>query len=311
MASLSGTSMEVNTAMKMRTFKRHIREGIKNIFRNGWMSVASISAVTVTLTLVGVFVALMLNLNHMAEQVEKDVEINVHIDRTAEDKEIKQLGAQIEELKQVDTVTFSSKDEELEKLVESMGEEGKSWELFEQDNPLNHTFIVKAMHPDNTKNIANKIKQYDHVEDVVYGKEVVERLFKFNNQARTIGLVLIIGLVFTAIFLISNTIKLTIMARSTEIGIMKLVGATNWFIRWPFFIEGMLLGLLGSIIPVSGVLVGYYYLDKNISPHITFKFAELLPFNPLAWQLSLMIIAIGVVIGIWGSMMSVRKFLKV
>lgn len=101
------------------------------------------------------------------------------------------------------------------------------------------------------------------------------------------------------------------MARSTEIGIMKLVGATNWFIRWPFFIEGMLLGLLGSIIPVSGVLVGYYYLDKNISPHITFKFAELLPFNPLAWQLSLMIIAIGVVIGIWGSMMSVRKFLKV
>src|SRR5699024_3616879 len=140
------------------------------------------------------------------------------------------------------------------------------------------------MHPDNTKTIANKINQYDHVEDNVYGKEVVERICKYNYQIRTIGLFIIIALVLTAIFLIYNTIKLTIMARSTEIGIMKLVGATNWFIRWPFFIEGMLLGLLGSIIPVSGVLVGYYYLDKNISPHITFKFAELLPFNPLAWQ---------------------------
>src|SRR5699024_9277437 len=106
---------------------------------------------------------------------------------------------------------------------------------------------------------------------------------KFNNQARTIGLVLIIGLVFTAIFLISNTIKLTIMARSTEIGIMKLVVATNWIIRWPFFIEGMLLGLLCLIITVSVVLVYYYYLDKNIRPAVTFKFAELLPFNPLAW----------------------------
>ncbi|HEX6593054.1 MAG TPA: permease-like cell division protein FtsX [Bacillota bacterium] len=297
--------------MKPRTLKRHLREGIKNIFRNGWMSVASISAVTVTLMLVGAFVALMLNLNHMAEQVEKDVEINVHIDRTAEEEEIQQLGKQIEEFKKVDTVVFSSKDEELEKLIDSMGEEGKSWGLFEQDNPLNHVYIVKALNPDETEHIANQVKKLDHVEDVVYGKEVVERLFKFNNQARTIGLILIIGLLFTAIFLISNTIKLTIMARSTEIGIMKLVGATNWFIRWPFFIEGMLLGLFGSIIPIAGVLTGYYYLDKNISPHITFKFAELLPFNPLAWQLSLMIVALGVIIGIWGSMMSIRKFLKV
>src|SRR5690625_806737 len=112
-------------------------------------------------------------------------------------------------------------------------------------------------------------------------------------------------------FLISNTIKLTIMSRSTEIGIMKLVGATNAFIRWPFFIEGMLLGLLGSMIPVTVILIGYYYVYTNIKDKIKFSFIELLPFNPFAWQLSLVILAIGTLIGIWGSVMSIRKFLKV
>lgn len=101
------------------------------------------------------------------------------------------------------------------------------------------------------------------------------------------------------------------MARSEEIGIMKLVGATNGFIRWPFFIEGMLLGVLGSILPITAVLAGYYYLDHNVSDKITYDFVELLPFSPFAWQLSLLILVIGAFIGVWGSVMSVRKFLKI
>lgn len=298
-------------AMKFRNIKRHFREGIKNVFRNGWMSIASIAAVTVTLILVGAFLALMLNLNQMAENIEEDVEISVHIDRTADDAQIKVLGKQIEQIDQVATVLFSSKDDELKKLIDSMGEEGRSWELFEQDNPLSHAFIVQAKHPNDTASIASKIESFDGVDEVIYGKDVVERLFQFNKYARTIGVVLIIGLVFTAIFLISNTIKLTIMARSREIGIMKLVGATNGFIRWPFFIEGMLLGILGSLIPIGVITGGYYYIDTNLSHQITFNFVKLLPFNPFAWQLSLLIISIGALIGIWGSVMSVRKFLRV
>src|SRR5690625_4387899 len=192
-----------------------------------------------------------------------------------------------------------------------MGDEGDSWSLFEQDNPLNHAYLVRAHEPEDIEGIAAKIEVLPIFEEINYGEDVVDRLFEFNKYARNIGLVLVIGLVLTAIFLISNTIKITIMARSTEIGIMKLVGATNGFIRWPFFIEGMLLGILGSAIPIGLILSGYYYLDTNVREQITFSFFELLPFSPFAWQLSFIILVIGTFIGMWGSVMSVRKFLKV
>src|SRR5699024_9752204 len=296
---------------KFRTVKRHIREGSKNIFRNSWMSIASIGAVTTTLILVGAFLIIILNLNQIADNIEGDVEINALIERTADAEEIKKLGKEIEQLGNVKDVAFSSKDEELQKFIDSMGEGGESWELFEQDNPLNHTYIVKPKDPDLTPKLADKIAAFDYVEKVNYGQEVVENLIQFNNYARNIGLVLIIGLVLTAIFLISNTIKLTIMARSKEIGIMKLVGATNGFIRWPFFIEGMFLGILGSIIPITAVLGGYYYIEQTVGDQGTYSFIEILPFYPFAWQISLFILVIGAFIGIWGSVMSVRKFLKV
>src|SRR5699024_8146065 len=196
-------------------------------------------------------------------------------------------------------------------LVESMGEEGESWLLFEQDNPLHHAYLVKSEDPKETEQLANEIAKLPHVEEVNYGEEVVQRLFQFNRYARNIGLVLVIGLVLTAMFLISNTIKLTIMSRSTEIGIMKLVGATNAFIRWPFFIEGMLLGLLGSMIPVTGILIGYYYVYTNIKDKIKFSFIELLPFNHFAWQISLVILSIGTLILILGSVISFIKLLTV
>jgi len=297
--------------MKFRTLKRHVREGFKNIIRNGWMSVASIGAVTVTLILVGSFVAIMLNVNQMANKVEEDVEIKVLIDLTADDDDIEKLGEEIEGINKVGSVSFSSKDDELNNLIDSMGEQGEAWALHEQDNPLTHAYLIKALDPQDTEEIAAKIEDFEYVHKVVYGEEVVSNLFKFNNYARAIGLALIVGLVLTAVFLISNTIKLTIMARSTEIGVMKLVGATNAFIRWPFFIEGLLLGVLGSIIPIGLISSGYYYVVKNFSGQTSFYFIELLPFNPFIWQLMVIIIAFGAIIGMWGSVMSIRKFLKV
>lgn len=297
--------------MNFNTMKRHFREGFKNVIRNGWMSVASIGAVTVTLILVGTFIILMLNINEMAAKVEEDVQIKVLIEVTADDEQIKELGEKIEAISGVESVEFSSKDEEFRNLIEDMGEQGKAWELYEQDNPLNHAYIVKAEVPQETEQIAKQIEKFDNVYKVNYGQDVIPKLFKFNNYVRTIGIVLIIGLVLTAIFLISNTIKLTIMARSEEIGIMKLVGATNAFIRWPFFIEGFLLGVLGSIIPIITISVGYAYIYNIVVGQTTFPFVQLIPINPFLWQLSLVIVLIGAVIGMWGSGMSVRKFLKV
>lgn len=297
--------------MKLRTVGRHIREGGKNIYRNGWMTVASIGAVTTTLLLVGIFVALMLNLNQMANNVEDDVEIRVLVDLTAQEEDIQKIEAKIRDITEISSLQFSSKEEELESLMETMGEDGKQWELFEQDNPLNDVFVIKTADPIDTFDVADEIATFDNVDEVTYGQQVVEKLLKFTKYARYIGIGLIAGLVFTAIFLISNTIKLTITARSKEIGIMKLVGATNSFIRWPFFIEGMLLGILGSLIPIGVTLGAYYYVYNNLREKINFSFVEIIPFDPLAWQLALILLAIGAFIGVWGSVMSVRKFLKV
>lgn len=297
--------------MKFSTLRRHIREGSKNIYRNGWMSVASIGAVTVALVLVAIFVTVILNINQMAANVEKDVEIKTLIELTAEEEEIEALGEEIKQIDGIDTMRFSSKDDELSSLVEGMGEQGEAWALFEQDNPLNHAYVIKAANPQETESIAETIEKLDHVYKVNYGQDVVPQLFKFNNYARTLGIVLIAGLVFMAVFLISNTIKLTIHARSREIGIMKLVGATNGFIRWPFFVEGLILGVLGSIIPVLITTIGYHFVLQNVSGQTSFNFVELLPYSPFVFQLSLFIIFIGAIIGMWGSGMSLRKFLKV
>lgn len=299
-------------AMKVRTLKRHVKEGFKSSWRNSWMTLASVGAVTTTLLLVSVFLALMMNLNHVAQNIEEDVLIKVLIDVTATDDEVEELGESIKLLDNVKSVDFSSRDQELKGLIDSLGDEGNVFSLYGDDeNPLNDAYIVKAVEPKETIEIAEEIEAMNRVEKVNYGQDVVENIFMFNSYARNIGLILIVALLFTAIFLISNTIKITIIARRREIEIMKLVGATNWFIRWPFFIEGLLLGILGSIIPIALIFTGYYFLDQNSAMINQFEFISILPFHPFVWQLSGIVILIGAVIGVWGSIMSVRKFLKV
>ncbi|MGD6776492.1 permease-like cell division protein FtsX [Sutcliffiella horikoshii] len=297
--------------MKPRTLLRHFKESFKSLARNGWMTFASVSAVTVTLLLVGVFLVLMMNLNNVASEIESDVEIRVHIDLTANPEDQEVLKQQIQNLPEVETVEFSSKEEELKGLVDSFGEDGGAFELFEQNNPLYDVFIIKTATPQETITAAKKIDELEFTHKVIYGAETVERLFKVFEIARNVGLALILGLVFTAMFLISNTIKITIFARRKEIEIMKLVGATNGFIRWPFFLEGLWLGILGAFVPIGIILTSYYYLIDLVQPRIQGTFIQLLPFYPFAFQVIGILIAIGAFIGMWGSMMSVRKFLRV
>jgi cell division transport system permease protein len=302
---------EVNTVMKIRTIGRHSRDSLKNISRNGWMTFASVSAVTVTLILVGVFFVIMMNLNRVAETIEDDVQIRVHIDVAANAQEQQKLKTEIESMPEVKSVTYSSKQQELDNLVSSLGEEGKSFKLFEQDNPLNDVFIVKTKKPTDTMNVATQIKKSNYVAKVKYGQGKVEKLFKFIKASRNVGVVLIIGLFFTAIFLISNTIKITIIARRREIKIMRLVGATNTFIRWPFFLEGLWLGIIGSILPIILLSIAYYRAYDYIGPRLEGTFIKVLPFDPFMYQVSGILMLMGALIGIWGSLMSVRKFLKV
>ncbi|AKU26353.1 permease-like cell division protein FtsX [Anoxybacillus geothermalis] len=297
--------------MTLHTFKRHVRESMKSLGRNGWMTFASASAVTVTLLLVGVFFVVMFNINHFAQKVENDVEIRVHIELTADNQQKNALRRQIEAIPNVKEVRYSSKDEELKRLIKSMGEEGSSFRLFEQDNPLSDVYVVKAARPQDTVKIAKQIETLPFVHKVNYGQGTVEKLFDALKVARNVGLVLILGLLFTAMFLISNTIKITIFARRREIEIMRLVGATNGFIRWPFFLEGLWLGMLGALFPIAALSIVYYNVYQVYEQWVSLPFFELLPFSPFMWQLSGLLLVIGAGIGVWGSVMSVRKFLKV
>ncbi|MFT4417297.1 permease-like cell division protein FtsX [Fredinandcohnia humi] len=297
--------------MKINTLRRHLRESAKNLGRNGWMTFASVSAVTVTLILVGVFLVLMMNLNSMATSLEKDVRISVHIDLTATPEEQDALRQQIEKIPQVATVTYSSKDEELQSMIESFGEDGQVFKLYEQSNPLHDVFVIKTKKPTDIMAVAQEVEILDYVHSVNYGKGKIEKIFSTVGVSRNIGIGLIVGLLFTAMFLISNTIKITIFARRREIEIMKLVGATNSFIRWPFFLEGLFLGILGSILPIGIILGSYGFLYDLIQPQLNGTFLELLPFTPFAFQVSGLLLLLGAFIGVWGSLMSVRKFLKV
>ncbi len=300
--------MEVNTVMKARTLARHLRESFKSLRRNSWMTFASVSAVTVTLLLVGVFIMIMMNLNKVADNLEEDVEIKVIVDPAADTESVQKLEEQVRQTTGVMEVVYSSRDEELNKLIKSFG---KELNLYKQSNPLGDALFVKAVDPQKTADIAKKIDTYDYTYKVEYGKGKVEKLFKVLNMSRNVGLVLILALLFTAMFLISNTIRITIVARGREIEIMKLVGATNNFVRIPFLLEGVWLGILGAILPMAIITIAYTKLYDVWSPKLDGQLFQLLNTTPFIYQLNGLLLFMGVFIGIWGSFMSVRKFLKV
>lgn len=300
--------------MKLRTVGRHAKESAKNLGRNGWMTFASISAVTVALLLVGFFLVVMLNLNSIAQQVENNVEVKVFIDNTATSAQQQTLKDNISKLSEVKSITFVSKADGLKQLIKSMGSDSSVFKSLQgSQNPLPDSFTVKTYQPKQTIAVANAIQKFQYVDSVRYGKGIVEKLFKVIDVARNVGIVLIIGLLFTSIFLIANTIKLTIVARQNEIEIMKLVGATNGFVRWPFFLEGLTLGVIGALIPSAIIGFAYHELYAQFVNHNyqAYVFIKLIPYQTLVFRLTGLLVIIGACIGVWGSTNSIRKFLRV
>ncbi|TCI48000.1 MULTISPECIES: permease-like cell division protein FtsX [unclassified Exiguobacterium] len=293
---------------------RHLREGFKGTLRNGWMSFAAISAVTITLLLVGVFALVMFNVNEISENVENDVEIQVFVTRTAEEANVEKLGENLEQIPGVASVTFSSKEDELENFRNQLGEDANAYGTVEKDNPLHDRYIVKAADPLNTETVADAVQSLENVDKVTYGQDYIDKMFAFFNGIRIGGLVLIVGLTLMAMFLISNTIKMTIFSRRREIEIMRLVGAKNSFIRWPFFIEGLLLGVLGALIPIAVIYFGYDVAYGALQPsldQLNSDIFKLIDPSVLTTQVSLVLLALGAFIGIWGSTTSLGRFLKV
>lgn len=307
----------------IRNFSRHIWESIKNLKRNIWMTIAAVSSVAITLTLVGIFAATLLNIDRVASGVQNNIRINTYLPvdstdtakvvQTVEGKQVDnekyhKIYDNIKKIKGVDKIIFSSKDEQLKKLQDTMGD---VWKMYDQDtNPLQDIYIVETEEPSQVKQVSKAIKSLDGVEDVDYGGINSDKLFKFSSFIKTWGLAGTGLLLLVAVFLISNTIRMTIMSRQRDIEIMRLVGAKNSYIRGPFFFEGAWVGFLGAIIPSLIVYYLYEYAYRQFTPQLQLNGLSMYPINYYLYILIAVLFIIGIIIGSLGSVLSMRRYLK-
>lgn len=295
--------------MKSVTIKRHLRESFKSLKRNGWMSVAAVSAVTVTLLLVGVLLSILLNVNKVATDIENDVQVRVIIDRGTNKKKEAALKKKLEKIDGVKKIEFSSKKKELDNVV---GVYGKEFNLFKgDDNPLSDVYVVNATTPKKTITVAQKAKKLRHVSDAKYGGASAKKLFSVVASIQRWGITISLLLLFVAVFLISNTIRITILSRKNEIAIMRLVGATNGYIRWPFILEGAWTGLLGAILPILIVDGLYFWMYGVITASLSGTSYALLTPGTFLWEIDVLLATIGIIIGALGSGLSMSRFLKI
>ncbi|ALS00117.1 cell division protein FtsX [Enterococcus silesiacus] len=293
----------------IRTFFSHVLESIKSLKRNGWMTIASASAVTITLVLVGIFMAVIFNATKLAKDIEENVTVSVFVDIGTTPDEMQKLEKDLNKIKDVETISYSNKDQQLKKIQKQMGE---AWNLFEGDsNPLYDVYLVSAKDPADTKKISEKAAKLPNVFKADYGGVSSDKIFSLAGKVRTWGLGAALLLLFVAVFLISNTIRITILSRQREIQIMRLVGAKNGYIRWPFFIEGAWIGLLGSIIPILLLTFGYQQFYNIFNRQLLQSNYSLLKPESFVWQLDLLMVVIGMTIGSLGSIISMRRFLKI
>jgi len=294
------------TVMGLNTVRYYFREAFASMRRNGWLSLASVGTVTVSLFILGCSLLLVLNANKVAAALENMLEINVFLVNNIEDEEIRQLNEKIKFLPGVAEVEFISKEAALARMQESIGAEKLAGLDY---NPLPDAFRVKTYAPQQVPQVAGEIAKLAGVEEVRYGQGLVEKLLTVTRGIRVAGWVAMVILGGAAVFLISTTIRVSVFSRRKEIGIMKFLGATNWFIRFPFLLEGMFLGLAGALLASVTVYYGYLLVIREIN--------GLMPFLPVVNQSSelipvfLCVIGLGFVIGAAGSVLSVHRFLNV
>jgi cell division transport system permease protein len=290
-------------------FFRHIKEGFFGVVRHGGMSASSSSAVSITLVIISVFALVTLNMENITNQIEGSVKISVIIDYSSESS-IESIQNQIESIDGVKKVEYFSKDEEFDKYVSSFDEDEQAiFAPYKDDNPMHDSFYVEVIDGDQLVVIADTIDGIDGT-SVEYGGDAATNLITMMNNVRFGGFILAIALSLLAIYLVSNTIRITIFARANEIWIMRNVGARNGYIRSPFLVEGIVIGILGSIIPILLTIFGYIYLYDLLGGIFLTEVFTLLPPHPFVLQLSLGLLILGVIVGFIGSYISVTKYLR-
>lgn len=296
----------------IRIFFRNIRDGFKSVGRNFSLSLASISCITITLLVVAVALIVASNIENMTKLVKEDFTIVTFLDLEVDKEKKEELTDSIKNIKNVESVDFKSKDsiaKDMRDTTPSLKNIIDSWD--KDSNPLYDTLLVKVKDTEKISDTANDIKELDGVNDINYGKGMVESLLSVFDNIEKIMIIAMIALLLVTLFLIGNTIKITIFSRKREIEIMRLVGASNFSIKQPFVIEGFCLGILGSIIPVATVLYGYSSLYKHFNGEMFSQFFELIPPEPFIYIIAGIVLLLGCLVGMIGSYNSVRKYLKI
>lgn len=295
--------------MKIRTSEYFIQEVFRSLRRNNWMTFASIGTVAVSLFVLGVFLILVLNMNRMASTLESQVQISVYLQDDLKAGDRDGLERDIGRMQGIERVVYVDRETAKERLAERLGDQKYLLDALEGKNPLPDAFEVTVMQPDLVETAAKAIEQMPGVESAKYGQDVVEHLFDITRLMRLFGVALMVLLAGATIFIISNTIRLTVFARRKEIAIMKYVGATDWFIRWPFLLEGIVMGFVGGLI--AAVALRSFYAAMASKIYSTLAFFPLMPQYPFMNYVSAAIVLSGMMIGAIGSTISLKRFLKV
>ncbi len=293
-----------------RRIGRSFKEAWWGITHHFAMVTSTANAITITLVIVSVLSLLVFNVSQITYDVEEEIQILVKIDKDLDESAIPNLQAKVKRIAGVSEVEYSNPDNELSLFIDKYGEAGKIFEIYRDDNPLSPAFIVTVTQGYTISSVSEQIETIDGIAEVDFGGASIEDFIILLNGVREVGFVLVAALTFLAVFLIYNTIKLTIQSRKDEIGIMRLVGATNSYIRVPLVLEGIFIGILGSIIPVCLTIFGYKYLYETMDGQLVSGILKLIDVFPFTLYVSAIIVAMGVIVGWIGSFMAASKYLR-
>lgn len=294
----------------MRRFGYYWKEGFRNIFKHGFMSIAAVLIMLACLLLTGTVTLIAYNINQSIQTLQQSNEIVVFIDEDLTTREAKALGSEFERIDNIATIDFEDRDVALEKYREELGDDAVILENYNSaNNPLRNSFIFTLKDPTLAQETIEQISAVDGTDYIRADEDLISRLIQVQHVFNIVALAMVVGLAVISIFIVANTVKLAMFARREEISIQKMVGATNWFIRWPFVIEGMVLGLLAGGLAYLAEW-GLYTELTNVAGGVI-PYFHIMPFSELQWLVLAVYLGAGVLFGIGGSVTSIRKFMNV
>ena len=286
----------------------HVKSAGKNLVRHFVMTLSASTAVTVTLILLSAFLMIVGNVSGFADHIEDEIRIHAVLrEDILSDEDIASAKSELEGIAGVKEAEFSSKENELRIWIMEKGDVFKMYEG--ENNPLHHAFFISINDPEQINVITDEIIALDIVDNAMYGGNSISQLISMLATVRGGIVIFVVLLGLLAVFLISNTIKMGIYARANEIAIMRNVGATNTFIKLPFMMEGMMLGIIGSLIPCLVTFFGYQYLYDMMGGQIFTNVFALQPIQPFVFRIMGILILSGVTVGLLGSFLSTTRYL--